>query len=130
MAPVKITSENIQMVDSHVTFYQRSYRKFVKPLQCMARKKVFRYSCGTWSHYSIVHNAPIITCDSITNPEQCLKAKKTGKTKITELIDERKVDIKHGVSKVTFHIRRTNLEKILLPRVLIAENKNTSPLNR
>ena len=32
VSPCKITQENIQMVDRHVTLYQRSYRTFVKAL--------------------------------------------------------------------------------------------------
>ena len=32
VSPCKITPENIQMVDTHVTLYQRSYRTFVKAL--------------------------------------------------------------------------------------------------
>ena len=72
---------------------------------CRAKAMVLRYNCGMWSHSSIVHNAPIITYGSIITPEQCLEAKKTGKTKITEFVDEKEVDIKHGVSKVSYHNR-------------------------
>ena len=32
VSPCKITTENIQMVDTHVTLYQRSYRTFAKLL--------------------------------------------------------------------------------------------------
>ena len=68
VSPCKITPENIQMVDTHVTLYQRSYRTFVKALMCKVTAMLIRYNCGMFSHSSIVHNAPIITYDIIASP--------------------------------------------------------------
>ena len=70
VSPCKITPENIQMVDTHETLYQRSYRTFVKALMCKVTAMLIRYNCGMFSHSSIVHNAPIITYDIIVSPEQ------------------------------------------------------------
>ena len=96
VSPCKITPENIQMVDTHVTLYQRSYRTFVKALMCKVTAILIRYDCGIYSHSSIVHNAPIITYDNIVSPEQCLNANKTGKITVTEFDDDMEIDIKHG----------------------------------
>ena len=84
----KISPENIQMVDTHVTLYQRSFRTFVKVLMCKVTAMLIRYNCGMFSHSSIVHNAPIITYDIIVSPEQCLNANKTGKITVTEFDDD------------------------------------------
>ena len=111
VAPCKITPENIQMPDTQVTLYQRSYRTFVNALMCRAKALVLRYNCGLWSHSSIVHNASVITYDLILSPEQCLQANKTGKLKVRKFGDEIDVDIKYGVSKVTYHNRGTKLNK-------------------
>ena len=95
--PCKITPENIQMVDTHVTLYQRSYRTFVIALMCKVTAMLIRHNCGMFSHSSIVHNAPIITNDFIVSPEQCLKANKTGKITVTEFDDnDMEINIKHG----------------------------------
>ena len=79
VSPCKITPENIQMVDTTVTLYQRSYRIFVKALICKVTAILIRYNCGMFFHSSIVHNAPIITYDITVSPEQYLNANKTGK---------------------------------------------------
>ena len=99
------------MVETQVNLYQRSYRTFVKTLMCRAKAMVLRYNYGMWSHFSIVHNASIITYSLIITPEQCPDANKTGKMKITEYGDEIEVDINYGVRKVFYHNRGTSIEK-------------------
>ena len=49
VSPCKITNENIQMVDTHVTLYQRSYRTFVKALMCKVTAMLIRYNCDMFS---------------------------------------------------------------------------------
>ena len=111
VSPCKITPENIQMVDTHVTLYQRSYRTFVKALMCKVTAMLIRYNCGMFSHSSIVHNAPIITYDIIVSPEQCLNANKTGKIAVTEFDDdEMEIDIKHGIKTVSYKNQGVDLE--------------------
>ena len=72
---------------------------------------VLHYNCGMWLISSFVHNAPIVTYDLIITPEQCMEANKTGKKKTTEVVDEIELDIKHGLSKVSYHNRGTSLER-------------------
>ena len=111
VSPCKITPENIQMVDTHVTLYQRSYRTFVKALMCKVTAMLIRYNCGMFSHSSIVHNAPIITYNIIVSPEQCLNANKTGKITVTEFDDEdMEIDIKHGIKTVSYKNQGVDLE--------------------
>ena len=71
VTPCKITPKNIQRIEIQVTLYQRSYRTFVKALLCRAKAMVLRYNYGMWSHFSIVHNASIITYSLNITPEQC-----------------------------------------------------------
>ena len=111
VSPCKITPENIQMVDTHVTLYQRSYRTFVKALMCKVTAMLIRYNCGMFSHLSIVHNVPIITYDIIVSPEQCLNANKTGKITVTEFDDDdMEIDIKHGIKTVSYKNQGVDLE--------------------
>ena len=111
VSPCKITPENIQMVDTHVTLYQRSYRTFVKTLMCKVTAMLIRYNCGVFSHSSIVHNAPVITYNIIVSPEQCLNANKTGKITVTEFDDEdMEIDIKHGIKTVSYKNQGVDLE--------------------
>ena len=98
----KIIPENIQMVDTHETLYQRSYWTFVKAFMCKVTAMLIRYNCGIFSHSSTVHNAPIITY-KIVSPEQYLNANKTRKITVTEFDDdEMEIDIKHGIKTVSY----------------------------
>ena len=111
VSPCKIKPENIQMVDTHVTLYQRSYRTFVKALMCKVTAMLIRYNCGMFSHPSIVHNAPIITYNIIVSPEHCLNANKTGKITVTEFDDDdMEIDIKHGIKNFTYKNQGVDLE--------------------
>ena len=111
VSPCKITPENIQMVDTHVTLYQRSYRTFVKALMCKVTAMLIRYNCGMFSHSSIVHNAPIITYVIIVSPEQSLIANKTGKITATEFDDDdMEIDIKHRIKTVSYKNQGVALE--------------------
>ena len=42
VSPCKITPENIQMIYTHVTLYQRSYRTFVNALMCKVTAMLIR----------------------------------------------------------------------------------------
>ena len=86
VSPGKITPENIQMVDTHVTHYQRSYHAFVKALMCKVTAVLIHYNCDMFCHSSIVHNATIITYDIIVSPERCLIANETVKLLLPNLM--------------------------------------------
>ena len=111
VSPCKITPENIQMVDTHVTLCQRSYRTFVKALMCKVTAMLIRYNCGMFSYSSILHNAPIITYKITASPEQRLNAKKTEKIIVTEIDDDdMEIDIKHGIRTVSYKNQGFDLE--------------------
>ena len=111
VSPCKISPENIQMVDTHVTLYHRSYRTFVQALMCKVTAMLIRYDCVMFSHSSIVHNASIIIYDIIVSPEQCLHANKTGKITVTEFDDDDvEIDIKHGIKTVSYKNQGVDLE--------------------
>ena len=99
VSPCKITPEYTQMVDTHVTLRQRSYRTFFKALMCKVTAMLIRYNCVMFSHSSIVH---IQLYDIIVSPEQCLNANKTEKINVTEFDDDdMETDIQHGIKTVS-----------------------------
>ena len=72
---------------------------------------LIRYNCGIFSHSSIVYNAPIITCNIIVLPEQCLNANKTGKITVTVFDDDDlEIDTKVGIKTVSYKNQVVDLE--------------------